>query len=617
MIRLLLLIFCLSIFSQVSYADTTQEINISEWSTLPIAHEGRIKPIDSFARLLLKKISGRETTSNLSASEWLAEVIFNPSQAMERKIFKASLPEVLKLEQRKNKHYSYIEIAVSIDKNKEIISQLIDAKETDWTPDQRELMRVFQNYILMTQALRSLTTILPLPLKIPENIKNNDGETTNYLALKKLEKTITERVKKIVKQKGTNLEKYSEKELQIAELSFQLKTIESGGKNNVLFKIYPENPNNNDANWLSPWEIMLNGKGSPQSAKFIREWQGMALSYQQKDGKKFNTLVKKNRELTQGYTSTIKIEKIFNYIPLKNMATGIYFILFLTIIFTSLRGIDISQYTSIISTLFNVSLATHLLLIISRIFILNRPPVGTLYESVLFVSLICALVMFIVSLKQVKEKKLTSIFIGSLSAFALLFISNGLVEDNKMATLAAVLNTNFWLSTHVIFITIGYGFCLIAGIMAHTYLFQIVKNKNSKKALQDFFKTILTISIFALLFTGIGTILGGIWADQSWGRFWGWDPKENGALLIVLWLIWLLHSRISGHLHQLGFIVGLAFINIIVILAWFGVNLLNVGLHSYGFIEGIALSIGAFCFFEIILISTLAIKAQKINRAIK
>ena len=117
--------------------------------------------------------------------------------------------------------------------------------------------------------------------------------------------------------------------------------------------------------------------------------------------------------------------------------------------------------------------------------------------------------------------------------------------------------------------------------------------------------------ILALLFTIIGTVLGGIWADQSWGRFWGWDPKENGALLIVLWIIWLLHGRISGHLNEVKSMIGMACLSIIVVLAWFGVNLLNVGLHSYGFISGVATGIAAFCCFEILLIGGLAYLLHK------
>ena len=103
-----------------------------------------------------------------------------------------------------------------------------------------------------------------------------------------------------------------------------------------------------------------------------------------------------------------------------------------------------------------------------------------------------------------------------------------------------------------------------------------------------------------LLFTTLGTILGGIWADQSWGRFWGWDPKENGALLIVPWLLMLLHGRIGGLVKPLGFSSGLVLGNITVALAWFGVNLLAVGLHNYGFTKAIAVNLTIFCVAEAI-----------------
>ena len=115
----------------------------------------------------------------------------------------------------------------------------------------------------------------------------------------------------------------------------------------------------------------------------------------------------------------------------------------------------------------------------------------------------------------------------------------------------------------------------------------------------------MILAICALLFTSVGTLLGGIWADQSWGRFWGWDPKENGALLIVLWLIWVLHGRLSGHFKLRGFATALALTNIMVALTWFGVNLLGVGLHSYGFISGIAYGLGGFIIAQITVVAGL------------
>ncbi len=90
---------------------------------------------------------------------------------------------------------------------------------------------------------------------------------------------------------------------------------------------------------------------------------------------------------------------------------------------------------------------------------------------------------------------------------------------------------------------------------------------------------------FAMFFSFVGTVLGGIWADQSWGRFWGWDPKENGALLLVLWVAAILHARWSGLIRERGLMVMAVFGNVVTAMAWFGVNMLGVGLHSYGFMD--------------------------------
>ena len=93
------------------------------------------------------------------------------------------------------------------------------------------------------------------------------------------------------------------------------------------------------------------------------------------------------------------------------------------------------------------------------------------------------------------------------------------------------------------------------------------------------------ILCFALLFSFVGTVLGGIWADQSWGRFWGWDPKENGAVLIVLWNALVLHARWGGLVKQRGMAILAVFGNIVTSWSWKGTNMLGVGLHAYGFIE--------------------------------
>jgi ABC-type transport system involved in cytochrome c biogenesis permease subunit len=180
------------------------------------------------------------------------------------------------------------------------------------------------------------------------------------------------------------------------------------------------------------------------------------------------------------------------------------------------------------------------------------------------------------------------------------------LDGDTMGNLVAVLNTNFWLATHVLTITIGYGCCLVAAIFGHIYLIERLRKKDSSH-LSRLHKNMLGACLVALFFATLGTILGGIWADQSWGRFWGWDPKENGALLVCLWLIWLLHGKISGFLRPLFFASLTALTTIVIAFAWFGVNLLGVGLHSYGFTENIAFNLFLFTGIEMTFISMLLI----------
>ena len=107
---------------------------------------------------------------------------------------------------------------------------------------------------------------------------------------------------------------------------------------------------------------------------------------------------------------------------------------------------------------------------------------------------------------------------------------------------------------------------------------------------------------FAIFFSFVGTVLGGLWADDSWGRFWGWDPKENGALIIVLWNALVLHARWDGLVKDRGLAVLAIGGNIVTSWSWFGVNQLGVGLHSYGFTEGVLVALGVFCASQILMI---------------
>jgi cytochrome c biogenesis factor len=155
-----------------------------------------------------------------------------------------------------------------------------------------------------------------------------------------------------------------------------------------------------------------------------------------------------------------------------------------------------------------------------------------------------------------------------------------------MEMLRAVLDTNFWLATHVTVVTLGYSATFVAGFLATIYIVRGVFSRTlSETTARSLARMVYGIICFATLFSFVGTILGGIWADQSWGRFWGWDPKENGALLIVIWNAVILHARWGGMIKERG-LMNLAIAgNIVTAWSWFGVNMLGIGLHSYGFTD--------------------------------
>lgn len=145
----------------------------------------------------------------------------------------------------------------------------------------------------------------------------------------------------------------------------------------------------------------------------------------------------------------------------------------------------------------------------------------------------------------------------------------------------------------------------MAGIIGHVYVLQRLFATNGvSEAAKRSYKLILPVLAFGLCFSFLGTMLGGIWADQSWGRFWGWDPKENGALLIVLWSSIIFHARLAGMLKEFGIALASVFACVVVITSWFGINLLGVGLHSYGFTNGLATALYAYYAFEVLFIFT-------------
>lgn len=604
MLKTIICLFLSLLIATNSYAQTN--FPMEKFGELPILHEGRLKPLDSFARYEILRFAKRENPNDADYLTWLATALFDPVQSVTEKIFfidDAVTRHRLGLEERRKPFYSYAELSEGLDKTSAEVMDIIRNTETQPNKDQQELLAVHENALQYKQILRSFSSILPLNITLTDEWRNKAGlakdAPVTFTSLQKIHPDIEENIKRIIKRKGDDPAKYTLREQELVALGLQIKTLSDASGNNNLFRVIPTL----NEEFASPWEIINDGKGSPTAATHLKIWSDLASAWQNKDAQSWVTAVNKfSHQAHTNYDSgRLWIEVVYNHFSPFQISLLIFSLSFvLSCIYFVNRSSFI--YRCAMITLYS-AVAIKSLGLVFRIYVMERPPVGTLYESILFVALIAPLVSLFVE-RHLKNG--IGILSGAIAGTMLGLLALSMAgEGDNMKVLGAVLNTRFWLTTHVLCITIGYGWCLLTSVLAHLVLLEKAFERVQSDSQDKMIKTITTHGLFSLLFTIIGTILGGIWADQSWGRFWGWDPKENGALLIVLWLIWFIHGKIAGQISQLVWLGGLAFLSVIVAVAWIGVNLLGVGLHSYGFIDGVFWGLGGFAIFELILIGGL------------
>jgi ABC-type transport system involved in cytochrome c biogenesis permease subunit len=567
------------------------------FARIPILHEGRIKPLDSFARIALKKIYGDKSLPDKSAVGWLAEVMFNQQQAVQEKIFQIRSPElvnILSLPPQPDSLYNFREIASIFGNREKLIKDLASKDKKLLAAEEQELLKLYENVNLFAEIMGSFSLLMPFP----------DYPDVDYLEALKNKKIIDSELKQTVKEKGDRIDEYSEHEQRNAKLSFRMNVLETLDSHNSLLRVIPPSWEGQEE-WLAPWAVIEKGEGSPASLTLFKNWKALAKAYNDHDAAAWKNISKELRKATRHVPDVrpiaLDLEVLYNTIDPLNKSIFGYLCgvaAALAALWCNSKKWNIAAYYMVL-----VSAVVHGLGILGRMYILLRPPVSTLYESMIFVSFMAA--CFGLWLEH-KRRGGESLLVSAMIAALLIMSANVFAADSDtLEVLVAVLNTNFWLATHVVCITTGYASALICGAIAHIYLVKYALGRTSQSALATLQRRLHKVALVALLFTTVGTMLGGIWADQSWGRFWGWDPKENGALWIVLWLAWLLHGRIAGQLRELGFACGMAFINIVVALAWVGVNLLSVGLHSYGFTDIAANGLMTFCFAEIIFIASI------------
>ncbi len=564
--RSLALIF-LFLISISTIAKVDHQIDLTDFSKIHVLHEGRAKPIDTYSRLILREIYGRERFENLDSNQWLLETIFNPKESYNKKIFKINNPQAISslgLDSQK-KFYSFIEIYKAFSANQEMLNSILQIATEDLDPNNQYIKDLYNRFTIYMGLSRSFSFLF-------KDFTINKLPNYSYYDLKQID--------------NPNIPKTIQDYFTVYEEDSNLKSI-------YLFHSKAKDL------WLTPWvEVKTQPKNNPN----LNTWNNIYKAYLENNTSEFNRnvqqLIKNNSPLKT------EIELFQNKIYFSTWITTLYIIsfsmIFIYILFKKTFLIELSTLALYTGTVI------HLFMIIFRSIILSRPPVSNLYESILFVSLTSVVVGVFYYLKT---KNIMGIFLSSSIGVALLFLSQGYERSgDNMGMVVAVLDTNFWLATHVLTISIGYGCALVMSFMAHYYLIQY--HSLSKQENEKIHNNIHLILLFSLFFTVLGTILGGIWADQSWGRFWGWDPKENGALLICLWLLWIAHAKISRHFDRIKYAIFVSATSIIVILAWFGVNLLNVGLHSYGFSNDTAYSIALFTLAEIIILTALYLRIR-------
>ena len=258
----------------------------------------------------------------------------------------------------------------------------------------------------------------------------------------------------------------------------------------------------------------------------------------------------------------------------------------------------INSMTAIVLVAFTV----HTIGIISRVYLQGRPPITNLYSSVVFIGWFSIIIGLILD----RQTKLgLGGIMASVIGFGTLIVAHNLGSSgDTMEMMQAVLDSNFWLATHVVVVTIGYSSTFFAGFLAIAYiLLGVLTPSLDHERGKSMIKMVYGVICFATVTSFVGTVLGGIWADQSWGRFWGWDAKENGSALIVLWNLLILHARWGGMIRDRGLVVLAVFGNIITAWSWLGTNMLGVGLHSYGFTESAVFWISIFVLSQLAMMS--------------
>lgn len=604
-----LLLFFVFTFNTFAVSESSGTISVNKFGKIIVLEAGRKKPLDTFARNKLLQFSGKKKIKGSSATEWLSRVFFDPESAERDLIFIINNPEVadaLSIKPRTKRRYSFEELFGAWEKLVDY-SQKASAKDpSNWTTFEKEIVQTYQN-IQEYQSLRSVFSFLvqnPHFMISDSSVSSKFEFSPNYMPsffdLLTHSNIITENMN-VIRQKG--IDSLSSQEIAIFRLAQTMFEIEKS-IDNPSPHIIPTVKDNSE-NWLSPWEYLKQFKSSSVNHKPITSLIKIRQAYLENNQAQFDKAVDEYCGAVSEYTNgklTLPdpaLELLYNKINPFLWSKILYGIAALLSLLT---------VTSITKKTFKISLlliflgfTLHSSAIIARMIIMSHPPVTNLYETFIFTAWACVLLGLILEWMKVKS---LGILTASLTGFLFIHIAGRYALDgDTLGMLAAILDSSFWLTTHIITISLGYAGCLGAGLLGHIQMISLtIKNDNSEYN-EQIYRSVYGFLAFGFVFTIIGTIFGGLWADQAWGRFWGWDPKENGALLIIIWCLIVLHANAAGLIKKAGMATGAIMATVLVMCTWIGVNLLGIGLHAYGFTTSGAWYLFSFLLFESVFLS--------------
>jgi ABC-type transport system involved in cytochrome c biogenesis permease subunit len=556
-------------------------------ASIMILDNGRLKPLDSYARSMLTQLSGRQTFRGMSPATWLGRVIFTPLVAADDKVFLINNPEVadaIGVAAEKRRRYSFNDIKRGYHQLAGMAraAQMKEAKER--SQFENEVVRVSRNLQDYLQVSSVLMFLMPYP-----EFAVNDSSARAFLGLGPQAAQLSfydlAPHSEQIAQAAAGVQSRDRKTWTVFDMTMLslAKALNrwTQSRGDQPFHVIPRIVDGREE-WQCPWMVMLDAGSAARARADISSLAAMRAAFLSGDDKRFAAAAKSFEAAAQATACTPSpgVELLYNRINPFSKAKilyGLAAILALLLVTVATRR----WLSALTLALICIALVPHTFGLVARVFILHRPPLATIYETFLFVAWACAVIGLVLELIQ---KRSLGFLISSLCGFFFLHLAGRYnVGEDSMGTIAAVLNSNFWLTTHIMTVSLGYAGCCCAGIIGHVYLVKKLFLGTPDDKLTATASSLYGILAFGLLFTLIGTMLGGMWADQSWGRFWGWDPKENGALLIILWCAVVFHARKAGIVRQTGTAVGAILSLVLVMFAWIGVNLLGIGMHSYGF----------------------------------